>query len=230
MANFIQENLQKLLQEIRVDEAQYQRPPHSVKLLAVSKNQSDENILIAYENGQRLFGENYLQEALSKIERLQDKNIEWHFIGSVQKNKTRKIAENFAWIHTISDFKIAERLHNQRPSTLPPLNICLQVNISSEPSKAGIASEAVLTLAQQCKTLSRLSLRGLMCIPVESHDFAAQVKPFRQMKKLFDTCNQHGLKLDVLSMGMSSDLHAAIAEGSTMIRIGTRIFGRRQQI
>lgn len=208
-------------------EQKYQRPSHSVKLLAVSKKQSIEKILSAYHAGQTSFGENYLQEALTKIQALSDKSIEWHFIGPIQSNKTRKIAENFTWVETVANKKIAERLNDQRPIHLPPLNICIQVNISEELSKSGVHINEVADLIAYCNKLPRLNVRGIMTIPKELTDFSAQRNEFHKMKILFATLHAQGLLLDTLSMGMSHDFEAAIAEGATLVRIGTKIFGER---
>jgi PLP dependent protein len=223
----IPHNLAQLKQQIHDLEIRYHRPPGSVFLLAVSKKQSVEKIISAYEAGQHAFGENYLQEALTKMSELNNLTIEWHFIGAIQKNKTRKIAEHFSWVHTVSDLETAERLNNQRPENLPPLNICLQVNISQDKNKAGNRIENILPLALTCKNLPRLSLRGLMTIPTQKNIFAEQCAEFHKMSELFQNLLANNVKIDTLSMGMSDDLDAAIAEGSTMIRIGTKIFGNR---
>lgn len=214
-------------QQIAAYEKKYQRLTHSVSLLAVSKTHSVEKVLSAYAAGQRQFGENYVQEALPKIEALSDKQIEWHFIGPIQSNKTRKIAEHFAWVHSVASVKIANRLNEQRPSDLPPLNICIEVNIDAEESKAGINPTAVETLAAQISILPQLKLRGLMCIPAASMDFTQQRLTFRKLYTLYEALQNKGFNLDTLSMGMSDDFEAAIAEGSTLIRLGTAIFGTR---
>ena len=223
----IQQNIQHIQQRIRSLELKYERPPHSVALLAVTKKQSIENIQDAIYAGQTEFGENYLQEALEKIEVFTDQNITWHFIGAIQSNKTQKIAAHFDWVHTVCDTKIATRLNDQRPAHLPPLNICLQINVSDEKTKSGIRAEDALSLAQYCLTLPRVKLRGLMTIPMHHNTLAEQRAELRKLCALFDTLTQDGLKLDTLSMGMSDDLEAAIAEGATMVRIGTAIFGER---
>jgi pyridoxal phosphate enzyme (YggS family) len=205
--------------------------------LAVSKTQSIGAIQEAYQCGQTSFGESYLQEALPKIHALEKitanntaNNIEWHFIGPIQKNKTRGIAESFSWVHSIDRKIIAQRLHEQRPSHLPPLNICIQVNISHEASKSGILPEEALALAQLTQqSYSRLILRGLMVIPESSQDIQQQHHIFREAKKLFDQINAKLIHpMDTLSMGMSNDYPAAIAEGATIIRIGTELFGKRK--
>lgn len=203
------------------------RNPDSVRLLAVSKTFPAEDIRLAYRAGQHAFGENYVQEALQKISVLRDLPLEWHFIGPIQSNKTRDIAESFVWVHGVDRLKIAERLSAQRPAHLPPLNICLQVNISGEDSKTGIAPDEAETLALQVANLPHLKLRGLMAIPAPSGDPALQHRPFAAMRELLQRLNAHGLQLDTLSMGMSHDFPAAIAEGATIVRIGTAIFGSR---
>lgn len=204
-----------------------QRDPAGIMLLAVSKTFPAEAVREAYAAGQYAFGENYVQEALDKIEALRDLPLEWHFIGPIQSNKTRVIAENFSWVHGVDRLKIAQRLSEQRPSHLPPLNICLQVNVSGEDSKSGVAPDEVEALALQVAKLPKLKLRGLMAIPAPADDPAAQRLPFAQMHGLRQQLNAHGLQLDTLSMGMSHDYPAAIAEGSTIVRVGTAIFGVR---
>lgn len=204
-----------------------QRGDGEVRLLAVSKTFPAQAVREAYQAGQRAFGENYVQEALDKIGALHDLPLEWHFIGPVQSNKTRVIAENFSWVHGVDRLKIAERLSAQRPARLPPLNICLQVNVSGEGSKSGVAPGEVEALAVQAAQLPNLKLRGLMAIPAPAADPAAQRLPFAQMRALLQQLNSRGLQLDTLSMGMSHDYPAAIAEGATIVRIGTAIFGAR---
>jgi pyridoxal phosphate enzyme (YggS family) len=198
-----------------------------VQLLAVSKTFPAEAVREAYAAGQTAFGENYLQEALDKIETLRDLPLEWHFIGPIQSNKTRPIAEHFAWVHSVDRLKVAERLSAQRPAHLPPLNVCLQVNVSGEESKSGVAPEEVETLAVQVAALPHLKLRGLMSIPAPASGEAAQRLPFARMREIFQYLNRHGMALDTLSMGMSHDYPAAIMEGATIVRIGTAIFGAR---
>jgi len=198
-----------------------------VYLLAVSKTFPAEAVREAYAAGQTAFGENYLQEALDKIETLRDLPLEWHFIGPIQSNKTRPIAEHFAWVHSVDRLKVAERLSAQRPAHLPPLNVCLQVNVSGEESKSGVAPEEVETLAVQVAALPHLKLRGLMSIPAPASGEAAQRLPFARMREIFQYLNRHGMALDTLSMGMSHDYPAAIMEGATIVRIGTAIFGAR---
>lgn len=198
-----------------------------VRLLAVSKTFAAEAVREAYHAGQLAFGENYLQEALDKVEALRDLPLEWHFIGPVQSNKTRPIAEHFAWVHSVDRLKIAERLSAQRPPGLPPLNICLEVNVSGEASKSGVAAAELLPLARAVAALPRIRLRGLMAIPAPADDEAAQRRPFAQLRHLLEDLQRQGLPLDTLSMGMSHDFAAAIREGATIVRIGTAIFGAR---
>lgn len=207
------------------------RNPQTVTLLAVSKTFGPEAVIEAGDAGQRAFGENYLQEALDKMAAVRaarpDLLLEWHFIGPIQSNKTRPIAEHFDWVHSVDREKIAQRLSEQRPAHLPPLNVCLQVNISGEESKSGIAPDQVEELARMVAALPRLKLRGLMTIPEPVEDVEQQRAPLRQMRRLFESLREHGLALDTLSMGMSADLEAAVAEGATIVRIGTAIFGKR---
>ena len=207
------------------------RDPASVTLLAVSKTFGLDAVIEAAEAGQRAFGENYLQEALDKQHAVQtlrpDLALEWHFIGPIQSNKTRPIAEHFAWAHAVDREKIARRLSEQRPPNLPPLNICLQVNVSGEDSKSGVAPTEVLALAQAVVTLPGLQLRGLMAIPEPAEDFESQRKPFALLRALQQQLTEAGIPTDTLSMGMSADMDAAIAEGATIVRIGTAIFGKR---
>ncbi|OGT38054.1 MAG: YggS family pyridoxal phosphate enzyme [Gammaproteobacteria bacterium RIFCSPHIGHO2_12_FULL_37_14] len=215
---------------MREYEKKYGRTPNSVRLLAVSKGQSAEKIKLAYAAGQRCFGENYLQEALEKIDDISrhcDETIEWHFIGHLQSNKTRKIAEHFAWAHSVCDKNIAKRLNDQRPAHLPPLSICIQVNISHEASKSGTGSDQVLALAEYCTSLPNLRLRGLMAIPAIKNHLAEQRAEYNKLRSIYEWLQQRGLELDTLSMGMSNDMEAAIAEKSNLIRIGAAIFGER---
>ncbi len=204
-----------------------QRNPQDITLLAVSKTFSAATLREAYQAGQKLFGENYVQEALDKIAALRDLPLQWHFIGPIQSNKTRAIAENFSWVHSVDKLKIAERLSAQRPANLSPLNICLQVNVSGEPSKSGVASNEVAELAQAVARLPHLKLRGLMAIPAPAGDLATQRAPFAALRQLQALLNTQGLALDTLSMGMTHDLHAAVLEGATIVRVGTAIFGER---
>ncbi|MBU0620301.1 MAG: YggS family pyridoxal phosphate-dependent enzyme [Gammaproteobacteria bacterium] len=198
-----------------------------VHLLAVSKTFPAAAVREAYQAGQTAFGENYLQEALDKMESLRDLPLEWHFIGPIQSNKTRAIAENFAWVHSVDRLKVAERLSAQRSPQLPPLNFCLQVNVSGEDSKSGVEPEAVSELAMQVAKLPNLKLRGLMAIPAPAADEVEQRLPFSRMRAIFEKLNSLGLGLDTLSMGMSQDFAAAIQEGATIVRIGSAIFGAR---
>jgi PLP dependent protein len=205
------------------------RPVEAVTLLAVSKTFGSEAVRAVAAQGQTAFGENYVQEALSKIEALADLRppLQWHLIGPLQSNKTRVVAESFDWVHSVDRLKIAQRLSEQRPPALPPLQVCLQVNISGEDSKSGVAPADVPALAHAVMALPRLRLRGLMAIPEPAAGFAAQRVPHRALRTLMDELRGQGLALDTLSMGMSGDLEAAIAEGATMVRVGTAIFGGR---
>ena len=198
-----------------------------INLLAVSKTFAPDALREAYQAGQTCFAESYVQEALDKIAALQDIPIEWHYIGPIQSNKTRAIAENFAWVHSVDRLKIAKRLSEQRPAHLPPLQVCLQVNISQEASKSGAVPDEVDALAHAIAKLPNLKLRGLMAVPAPSDEIAAQRLPFAKLRELRDQLNRQGLQLDTLSMGMSHDFAAAIAEGATIVRIGTAIFGDR---
>jgi pyridoxal phosphate enzyme (YggS family) len=204
-----------------------ERSPQSVHLLAVSKTKPIEDILLLAKNGQTCFGENYLQESLLKI--AQSPELEWHFIGPIQSNKTKAIAEHFDWVHSVDRLKIAQRLSSQRPENLAPLNVLLEVNISEEATKTGFTPKEVLQFADEIAHLPQLRLRGLMAIPQQADNFEAQRAPFAQMRTLLNTLQQHhpDWPLDTLSMGMSADLEAAIMEGATMVRIGTDIFGAR---
>lgn len=200
-----------------------------VQLLAVSKTKPAEMVREVWELGQRHFGENYLQEALDKITELKElEGISWHFIGPIQSNKTRDIASHFQWVHSVDRLKIARRLSEQRSTDLPPLNICLQVNISEEESKSGVKPEELSQLVKEVGQLPNLQLRGLMAIPAPEANPEEQRKPFARLSAALESLNQeHNLEMDTLSMGMTGDLEAAIAEGSTMVRIGTALFGAR---
>ncbi len=200
-----------------------------MRLLAVSKTWPAEAVRDAWRAGQRAFGENYVQEAVTKITSLADLDLEWHFIGPLQSNKTREVAEYFTWVHSIDRLRIAERLSAQRPADLPPLQLCLQVNVSGEASKGGAPPDEVLALARAVMQLPRLQLRGLMCIPEPSPDTELLRARFRQLRELRDQLNTQGCRLDVLSMGMSDDFELAIQEGSTLVRMGTAIFGARSR-
>jgi len=206
-----------------------QRPVQSVTLLCVSKTFGADAVREAHAAGERRFGENYVQEALDKIAALGDlrASLEWHLIGPLQSNKTRAVAEQFDWVHSVDRLKIAQRLSEQRPASLPPLQVCLQVNISGEASKSGLAPGEVPAVAKAVAALPRLRLRGLMAIPEPEGDLAAQRVPHRRLSELLDQLRAEGLDLDTLSMGMSADLEAAILEGATLVRVGSAIFGAR---
>ena len=206
------------------------RSRDSVRLLAVSKTFDAEAVRQAWLAGQRAFGENYVQEGVEKVQRLRVAGltgIEWHCIGPLQSNKTRPVAEHFDWVHTIDRLKVAQRLSEQRPAELPPLQVCVQVNVDGGPNKSGVQPEQALELAQAVAALPRLNLRGLMCIPEPAADFASACAVFDRARALFEALNAQGLSLDTLSMGMSDDLEAAIASGSTLVRVGSAIFGAR---
>lgn len=204
------------------------RREEDVGLLAVSKTFPAGAVREASEAGQRRFAESYVQEALHKMEVLRDMDdIEWHYIGPIQSNKTRPIAEHFAWVHSIDRLKIAERLSAQRPAGMPPLQVCIEVNISGEASKSGVLPDEVPAMAQAVAALPNLKLRGLMTIPAPTEDVAEQRAAFARLRSIFDQLNNRGLQLDTLSMGMSHDFPAAIAEGATVVRVGTAIFGAR---
>jgi len=220
-------NLQAVQTRISTAARAAGRPPESIALLAVSKTWPLASVIDAATAGQRAFGENYVQEGVDKASATVDRNLDWHFIGPLQSNKTRPVAEHFAWVHSIDRLKIAERLSAQRPADLPPLQVCVQVNVSGEASKSGCHPDEALALCQAVAALPRLTLRGLMAIPEPADDEAGQRAPFRQLREIFETIRAAGLPLDTLSMGMSHDLEAAIAEGATIVRIGTAIFGER---
>jgi pyridoxal phosphate enzyme (YggS family) len=206
------------------------RDAAQIKLLAVSKTVAANVIRAAFEHGQQAFGENYVQEALDKMSELRNLAIEWHFIGPIQSNKTRLIAENFSWVHSVDRLKIAERLSSQRPALLPALNICLQINVSGEDSKGGVPPDEALALAKSIAVLPQLKLRGLMALPAPAEGIEKQRVPFAVMRELLVSLNQAGINLDTLSMGMSHDMTAAIVEGATIVRVGTAIFGSRKII
>ncbi len=203
------------------------RAPDAVALLAVSKTFGADAVRAAHAAGQHAFGENYIQEAVDKIDALRDLPLQWHCIGPIQSNKTRLVAERYDWAHSVDRLKIAERLSAQRPDDLAPLQVCLQVNIDGGPTKSGVAPAEALALARTVAALPRLKLRGLMTIPEPAPDFEAALAVHRRARALFDELNADGLALDTLSMGMSADLEAAIAAGSTLVRVGTAIFGAR---
>jgi len=221
--------LNAVRQRIHAAEVQSGRPPGSVALLAVSKRQSVAAIRTALSLGQRAFGENYLQEAEEKRAELADAGIEWHFVGALQSNKTRAAAEGFDWVHAVDRLKIARRLSEQRPSQLAPLQCCIQVNVSGEASKAGAEPAAVSELAHAVAALPGLRLRGLMTLPEAVESFDEQRSAFRQLRLLQARLIDEGLALDTLSMGMSNDLEAAVAEGATLVRLGTAVFGPRPE-
>ncbi len=223
----ISEKLQAVRARLAAACAAAQRPADEVTLLAVSKTFGADAVREAAGAGQRAFGENYIQEAVEKIALLAHLGLEWHCIGPIQSNKTRLVATHFQWAHTVDRLKIAQRLSEQRPEGLPPLNVCLQVNIDGGPTKAGVAPGEALDLAREIAVLPRLALRGLMTIPEPAEDFAAQKAIHLRTRALFDELREAGLPLDTLSMGMSGDLEAAVAAGSTMVRVGTAIFGGR---
>lgn len=223
----ITDHLKKTREQIAAFETKYHREPQSVFLLVVSKKQSIEKIQEAISAGQYAFGENYLQEALPKIYFFKSQNIEWHFIGHIQNNKTRKIAEHFDWVHSVAEMKTAQRLNDQRSDLLPPLNICLEVNINLEATKTGVIQEQAFELAHFCANLPRLKLRGLMGLPAPLNDFHQQCENFDALSTIFKALKNQYATVDTLSMGTSGDLEAAIASGSTLVRIGTAIFGLR---
>ncbi len=212
----------------RINDALKMAPnSQDVTLVAVSKRHTPESIRAAYACGQRDFGENYLQEALDKISALKLNDICWHFIGPIQSNKTRAISENFSWVHTVDRLKVAQRLSNQRPEHLPPLNVCIQVNIDNEESKAGVLAKQCAQLVEEVSQLPRLCVRGLMAIPAKAKPEDEQ-SAFKRMQRLYSSmAEQQGNHWDTLSMGMSADLEAAIANGANVVRIGTDIFGPR---
>jgi pyridoxal phosphate enzyme (YggS family) len=222
-------NLQAVKSRIAAAERAAGRHSGGMTLVAVSKAHTAAAVRECAEAGQRAFGENYVQESLDKIETLGELKLEWHFIGPIQSNKTRPIAEHFQWVHSIERERIAQRLDAARPATLPPLNVCLQVNVSGEASKSGVAPQEVTALAQALGALPRLKLRGLMAIPEPSTDSALRRRRFALLRELLNQLNAQGYAMDTLSMGMSDDLEDAIAEGATMARIGTAIFGARRE-
>jgi pyridoxal phosphate enzyme (YggS family) len=231
MMSTIKENIiavQRRLQQAASDAG---RNPADVKLLAVTKTRNSAQISLAMDAGIYRFGENYLQEAMDKIDQLRDTRLEWHFIGPLQSNKTRQAAENFAWVHAVDRLKIAQRLSSQRPDNMPALNICLQINIDDEASKSGFNQDQTIEVAATIAQLPKLKLRGLMAIPKPRSTYMEQRQPFAKLRALMQQINNaldNSQKLDTLSMGMSADLEAAIAEGATLVRVGTDIFGARQ--
>ncbi len=224
----VTENLSLLSDLLRKAAVEAGRDPAAVQLLAVSKKQPLAKIRAAYAAGQRDFGENLVQEGLEKIAALADLGITWHFIGHLQSNKTRAVAENFDWVHTIDKLKTARRLSEQRPPGLPPLQVCIQVNVDDEASKSGVAPDDLPELASACTELPRLRLRGLMCLPAIRDGFEAQREPFAALRRLAQKLRQLGIETDTLSMGMTDDYRAAVFEGATIVRIGTALFGERR--
>jgi len=218
-------NLNAINTEIRAAESQAERKESSVSLLAVSKTKPSADISIAYQAGQRHFGENYLQEALIKQKELSHYQIIWHFIGPIQSNKTKQIATNFSWVHSVDRLKIAQRLSEQRPNDLPLLNICLQINISEEESKAGIMLDDLADMIEQIERLPKIKLRGVMAIPEPAQSYDQQRKPYRQLYNAIKALNKP--ELDTFSFGMTGDLKAAITEGATIVRVGSALFGAR---
>jgi pyridoxal phosphate enzyme (YggS family) len=227
MTSAISSSLEAVRRRLAAAEAAAGRIPGSVRLLAVSKTFPADTIQEAYAAGQRAFGENYVQELQAKGAELAGLDIEWHFIGPLQSNKTRPVAELAHWVHSVERLKIAERLSAQRPETLPSLNVCLQVNVSGEASKSGCEPHEAVALARAVATLPRLRLRGLMCIPEPTADQALLAGQFAVLRQLHEELVAQGLELDTLSMGMSSDLELAVREGSTLVRVGSAIFGSR---
>ena len=223
----VTENLPKIHDLLAIAAVEAGRDPDTVKLLAVSKKQPLDSVLAAAALGQRDFGENTVQEGLDKIRATTQERLTWHFIGHLQSNKTRTVAENFDWVHTIDKPKIAQRLSQQRPVELAPLNVCLQVNIDNEPSKSGVDIDKLSELAAACSDLPNIRLRGLMCLPAIRDDFEEQRRPFAKLRELAETLQRGGVPIDTLSMGMTADYRAAIFEGATIVRIGTALFGER---
>ncbi|MAW34654.1 MAG: YggS family pyridoxal phosphate-dependent enzyme [Gammaproteobacteria bacterium] len=225
----IGKNILKIKQDIKAAEKKFNRDSNSVLLMAVSKTQSVENILKAYEAGQRDFGENYVQESIEKIVELKNLDITWHFIGKIQSNKSKYIAENFDWIHSIDKISTLKKINDLRKNVEEKLNVCVQVNIDSEDSKSGILVNEVEDFIVKASKFEKLKIRGLMAIPMYHPDYVSQYKTFAKIKNLFDSLIKKNFKLDTLSIGMSSDYNAAIEAGSTIVRIGTSIFGERKK-
>lgn len=223
----IQQNLHAVQSRLRDACDRAKRPPEAVRLLAVSKTFGVDAVLAAAQAGQRAFGENYIQEAVSKITALRHLTLEWHCIGPIQSNKTKLVAEHFDWAQTIDRLKTAQRLSEQRPASLPALQVCIQVNVDGGTTKSGVPPSELPALAHAVAALPRLRLRGLMCIPEPAPDFEATCALFKRARALFDALNEAGLGLDTLSMGMSADLEAAVVSGSTLVRVGSAIFGAR---
>lgn len=227
MKHTICDQLQTIGKQIKSAEKKYQRPEKSVKLLAVSKRHPTSSIKQGLNCGQLAYGENYAQEMHEKALQLKENPIEWHYIGPIQSNKTRLIAATANWVHSIDRLKVARRISEQRPTDQDPINICLQVNINEESNKSGVLVNQLAELAEQVSLLSGVTLRGLMAIPQATSNFQLQRENFAQVRQAMEQLNQQGYHLDCLSMGMSGDMDAAIAEGATIVRIGTSIFGQR---
>jgi len=225
--NDIKKNLIKIKENIINEESKSNRAKNSVTLIAVSKTHSVENIKVAYEAGQNDFGENYLQESISKISELQDLKIIWHFIGRIQSNKLKLIAENYDWIHSVDKISTLEKISNYRKGVKENLNICIQVNVDEEKTKSGISFDEVESFIKKAVKFEGINIRGLMSIPMHKDDYELQYETFNKINELFNSLVNKGYKLDTLSIGMSADYNAAIAAGSTMVRIGTAIFGER---
>ncbi len=223
----VTENLALINDLLAKSAIEAEREPDTVKLLAVSKKQPLAKIIDAANAGQRDFGENFVQEGLEKIDQTRELGLVWHFIGHLQNNKTRVVAENFDWVHTIDTLKTAQRLSKQRPESLQPLNICLQINVDNEDRKSGVSIAELPGLAAACAQLPNLKLRGLMCLPAVRTEFSEQRIPFAMLRRLANELRSAGIDTDTLSMGMSDDFRAAILEGATMVRIGTALFGER---
>jgi hypothetical protein len=226
----IADNLQQVRARIATACNTCGRTPEAVTLLAVSKTFGADAVREAFDAGQTAFGENYIQEAVDKIAALADLPLEWHCIGPIQSNKTRLVAEHFDWAHSVDRLKIAQRLSEQRPAGKAPLNVCIQVNVDGGGTKAGVVPEDALTLAREVAALPNLRLRGIMTIPEPAIDFEAACAVHTRARALFDALKAAGLALDTLSMGMTGDLEAAVASGSTMVRVGTAIFGGRSKL
>ena len=225
--NNLHERLQQVRLEIAEAERRFGREPGSVKLLAVSKTRAAGDVLALAQLGVSDFGENYVQEARTKIGQLSGQSLTWHFIGPIQSNKTHQVAEHFDWVHSVDRIKVARRLNAARPAHLPPLNICIQVNVDAESTKSGIDPNEVEQLAGEVLPLSRLNLRGLMALPAPTEDFSEQRRSFLHTRRLQEQLTDKGYRLDTLSMGTTNDMRAAVAEGATIIRIGTALFGPR---
>ncbi len=224
----VTENFRKIQDLLARAATEAHRDPNEIRLLAVSKKKPVESVIAAANAGQRDFGENFVQEGLKKMDEAGRDDLIWHFIGHLQANKTKPVAERFHWVHTVDRLKIAERLSRQRPHSASDLNVCIQVNINNETAKAGVATADVADLAHAVSELSGLRLRGLMCLPAIRQDFTKQREPFAEMRKLKASLEESGISLDTLSMGMTADYRAAIHEGATLVRIGTALFGARE--